>query len=56
MIKKQKNNYITKLKNDLLYENKIIGNLINNKPRELYNISWSLYNDFAEIIINMKIK
>jgi hypothetical protein len=45
-----------KIKNDLLYKNKIIGNLINNKPRELYNISWLLYNDFAEIIINMKIK
>jgi hypothetical protein len=45
-----------KIKNDLLYENKIIGNPINNKPRELYNISWLLYNDFAEIIINMKIK
>lgn len=44
-----------KIKNDLLYENKIIGNSINNKPRELYDISWLLYNDFAKIIINMKI-
>jgi hypothetical protein len=36
-----------KIKNNLLYENKIIGNPINNKQRELYNISWLLYNDFC---------
>lgn len=45
-----------KLKYDTPLAQKLIGNPINNKPRELYNISWSFYNDFAEIISNMKIK
>jgi hypothetical protein len=35
---------------------KIIGNPINSKPRELYSTSWLLYNEFAKIIEHKKIK
>ena len=40
----------------ITYKKLIIGNSINNKPKELYNTKLSLYNNFVKIIEYKKLK